>query len=295
MKVLYVLSNGHSSSTLVNLIVGTSKNCFSVGELKSYHFFSSKIYFNSIMRKANPYLLCDCNNNFENCNFWFPITQKIISKKLFPRKLHIKQRINLFIYLFFKLPRIHQKKSEDEKLFREILIQAKHVKQKNIKYIVDSSKDLNRLIYLSQNKNIEVQVIHLIRDGRAVINSHEKQGHLCGKILFQWVSLNFFSKIFLRFHKIKHYNLSYDKFAQNPDYYIKELNKKFNLKINPKTYLEDIQKEEWHNFAGNSARWSKFTEIKYDQSWKKRMPKWKQWILTILCYVPNKLWVYNKR
>ena len=292
IKIIYICSNGHSSSTLINCINGAAKNAFSVGEVKAFYYFVNKI-------KPKDYdfelpFLCDCQKDLKNCEFWSPITKKINSNKLFSRQPTLKQKLQLFSYLFLKIPKIHKKNSEDEKLFKEILQQAKKIKGEEVQYIIDSSKDLNRLMYLSQNKHLDIQVIHLVRDGRAVINSHEKQGYFWIRTLFEWFSLNFFSKLFLKLHNIKYYNLSYDKFAQNPTYYIKELNKEFNLKINPNTFLEDIQNEEWHNFAGNSARWSKFTEIKYDQSWKKRMPKWKQFVLTILCYIPNKLWVYNK-
>lgn len=286
INLIYVLSSGHSSSTLINLISGISKNTFSIGELKVYENFIHKRKLGT--QKKNLNFLCDCQKDLKSCEFWSPITKKINSNKLFSRQPTLNQRLQLFFYLFFKTPRIHKENSEDEKLFKEILQQARKIKGEEIEYIIDSSKDLNRLMYLSQNKYLDIRVIHLIRDGRAVINSHEKQGYFWIRTLLEWFSLNLSSKIFLKLHNIKHYNLSYDKFAQNPEFYINELNKEFGLHINPNTFLEDIQNEEWHNFAGNSARWTKFTQIKYDQSWKKRMPKWKQYLLTILCYLPNK-------
>jgi hypothetical protein len=92
--------------------------------------------------------------------------------------------------------------------------------------------------------------------------------------------------------------ISYEEFSSTPLDTIKRLNKKFSLAIPEENINLNIMKEQEtsHRFAGNlMTRGNKFTGFKYDQSRKRRMPLWKQWVLTVLCRLPNKLRVYSQR
>lgn len=280
IKLIYILSSGHSGSTLLNLILGTERQSLSVGELKYLKSFVTS-YKKSKDKSIN--LWCDCGKYYYDCSFWSPIINSIDINKLYPiqdrftkRFLFIKDKNNLKNY---------------ETLYNKILDRGPK------KIIVDSSKDLTYLHFLLKSNQFNIKVIHLMRDGRAVINSHEKLGVNWLRTYFNWFVGNFFNRIyiFFKFKKEDKYLLSYDDFSKNPEIFLKEINNKFNLKIDSTNYINSINNTKFHNFGGNLMRWKKIDSIKYDQSWKKRMPKWKQWILTVLCYIPNRLWVYNKK
>mgnify|MGYP006266744323 CR=1 FL=1 len=278
IEIIYILSSGHSGSTLLNLVLGTHKNAISLGELK----YLKSFVFNHKEKTRTIRLKCDCGKYHNACFFWSPVLKKINFQKLYPIQEGTLKRLE-FIKQAGSIKNYEQ-------LYKEISNNGENV-------IIDSSKDLTYLHFLLKSNKFDIKVLQITRDGRGVINSHEKIGYSTTSTYFSWLIGNLVSKIYLKIklNKKNVYSLSYDLFTYNPKKYIQEINKKFNLNISKDNFIQDINKLEFHNFGGNLMRWKKIDSIKYDQSWKKRMPKWKQFVLTILCYIPNKLWVYNKK
>lgn len=290
IKVIYVVSGlGHSGSTLLNLILGTDKNSFSVSELKNLdHSF----------KKNNIY--CDCGKTTLKCPVWKYVINNVEEKNLLDNRDTMIFQIKTFFKLLFGR-NYHFSKFDDKTQYKYILEKARINKSTKVNCIVDSSKNLKRLMYLSSLKNLDLKVIFLTRDGRAVHNSWEKlfslnPNKIWFRKLFHWMFKTYLINKFVN-KNISNKNLiklSYDNFAKNPDKYIQKINSKFNLSIDYNKLNKNINSQIYHNLGGNNMRKNKFKGIKYDQNWKKRMPKWKQWVLTVFCYIPNKKFVYNR-
>ena len=277
--VIYLIGSGHSGSTLLNLILGIEENVFSAGELKYlYSFFLGRVFWENGSKFD---LNCDCGYEIDKCKVWSKVLKNINLKDIY----QIEKK-GVFV-----------KRTNQNSKFVYQTIYSKLRQVTSAKYIVDSSKDLRYFSFINSIEDLNIFPILIIRDGRGVINSDEKTGVFWLKSYFLWLSNNIVVYFYLKKKYKDFLILSYDEFVQNPSKYINIINQKFNFHIPEKkdSLLYKINTKEFHNFAGNKIRWKKIKSIKYDQSWKRRMPKWKQLVLTVLCYIPNKLWVYNKK
>jgi hypothetical protein len=293
VKIIYIAGAGHSGSTLLNLLIGSGSNTISVGELKRLKIVSQEKKEKG-KRRANASFICDCGVKLKECKLWGKVLKEIDEDKLIPYSTTMKEKKELLMRILFNIKKEIPKYKENEKLYAAIIKNAKKIKNKDVEIVIDSSKDLKHLAYLNELENVDLKVIHLIRDGRGVINSYKKLGKNCIKSYWYWLETNFFIKRFLKKYMEKRYMiLSYEKFVENPEKYLDRINKSFGTEVDIENYIKETNAGQHHNFAGNWMRRKEIKKIKYDQSWK-RMPKWKQTVLFVICYIPNQIWVYNK-
>jgi len=240
INVIYIVGLGHSGSTLLDLIIGSSKKCIGLGELDGLREF--------IRGKGES----DRGNKAAESKFWSPVAKKFCEEEIKPYNLSMKKNFEVLLHMLLGFPVKDRYKTQ--KLFKKIFKRAKEEKP-TIKYILDSSKDERHLVYLNENENINVKVIHLIRDGRGVVNSHERRGLNWFEAFSKWLLRTLWTKLYLnRIDKERKITVSYDLFAQKPKKYIKKINKEFNLDINEDNFIEEVNKEPSYRFAGNAMR-----------------------------------------
>ena len=286
------MSSGHSGSTLTNLILGTSKNAFSLGEIDNFQSFIEEKEVMITKRKSSEYI-CDCGHKLNSCKYWKDIVKEVKVDKLFPRKQTSWQRVQSLINILLNVNTA--KNYQDKQLFSLYLKQAQKTKGKQVNILIDSSKNIRRLHYLTKLKNIDLKVIWIVKDGRGVVRSYDKRKQHWIPTYTSWVFLNMLTGVvFRRIKKKNKLRYSYDAFAQKPGQHLTTINKKFGTQVDLKNYVKQVNKEQYHNFEGNMMRQRQLKAITYDQSWK-TMPKWRQTLLGTLCYIPNKAWVYNKK
>lgn len=276
INVIYIVGLGHSGSTLLDLIIGSSKKCIGLGEINKLRKFIENSKIDEL-----------------NSDFWNLIVEKFNKEEIKPINLSLKENLEILFHILLRFPVKNRYKTGE--LYEEIFKKAKEEKP-TIEYILDSSKDERDLVYLHENEKINLRIVHLIRDGRGVVNSHERKDQNWFEAFSKWFIRNLWTKIYLRkIDKEKKKTISYDLFAKNPKKYIKKINKAFDLDINENNFIEEVNEEPSFRFSGNRMRHKKLRKIRYDQKWKKEMPKWKKALLTMLCYIPNKLWVYREK
>ena len=289
-KIIYIAGSGHSGSTLLDMIIGSSENCISLGELEFLKDFVNKRKQPKNIKHPQPH--CLCGEKLEKCSFWSRMLNLDISKT-YNYESSFFEKITIALKIIFggkfEFP------YNDEKLLKELLKNAKKAKGKKVDYILDSSKDIRRMIYLD-SLDLDVKVIHLVRDSRGVVNSFEKMGRSWLPILFDWIAENILiSRYSTRLKKKNYLRLSYDSFAQNPEKYLKKINKQFGLKIDTKKFVSKVNKEKYHHISGNPMNMKKLEGIRYDLSWKKRLSNWKIAVIGFVTYIPNKIWVHNEK
>src|SRR5690554_3151258 len=163
LKVIYIAGNGHSGSTLLDIIIGSSPNIFSAGELTC-------ITRDSIFEEY-----CSCNQLIKECSIWSEIVKIWLEtspvnledyKKLRWKFERNKTTVRTLSSRFMP--------SQDFKTYciaTRLLFEAiQKVTGKNI--IVDSSKSPQRIAILS--KIVDLKVIHLCRNAKGVLNSAKK-------------------------------------------------------------------------------------------------------------------------
>ncbi len=292
LKVIYIAGSGHSGSTLMDLILGSSPNALGLGELKFLDNFFKKEKRGVRMSRFKD----DTGEELENSFFWKSVVEKIKSENI---KIYPKQKKVELLKFFVSIvkPLSLKNKNNKNELFEILFQRAQEVKGGQVEFLIDSSKTLSPLFYLSQSSNIEIYALHLIRDGRGFLYSHKKRGNNLILSFLKWVKGNLLLSLFLNrcIDKNKRIRISYDLFANNPEFYIEKINNKFGLKIDPNNYLDIINSEPSYRFAGNSVRRKNLKEIKKDQSWEDNFSYPIKLIFNIITYIPNKIWVYGNR
>jgi hypothetical protein len=255
ITVLYIAGNGHSGSTLLDIIIGSSPDIFSAGEL-------TFITRDSIFEEY-----CSCGTLIKDCGIWSKVIEIWIRKS--PVNLEDYKKLRLKFERNKTTARAFISKlnpSQDFKTYCEatlILFEAiQEVTGKSV--IVDSSKSPQRIAVL--NKIVDLKVIHLCRNAKGVLNSAKKSSkkdikigievdsaaRRTSKTLLEWLFVNIITELFcigVNSKKIK-----YKDYIQNL---------KIIETIHPKITIQNIQKfSTEHMMAGNILRLKE--EVKVD-------------------------------
>ncbi len=287
IKVIYIMGLGRSGSTLLERIIGVADNVWPLGEIRSLKDYVNR---NDPTKPSKKNFFGESGSPLDRSFFWSPVVKKIKQDNLFMFDKHNKFSVRRLIKILTKKEPI----GDEEKIMNLILKRSREVENENVEYLLDTSKLISRLLFLKNHKNIDLYVIHLVRDARGAINSFEKVGVGWFRILGRWIKNNLFISLFIKrkFDKTRFIHLSYDKFVKQPEKYLDLINRKFGTNIDTNNYLEYVQKKQTYSISGNKMRAKQLTELKYDQDWREKMPTWKKIFLTIITYPFNKIWVH---
>lgn len=174
---VYLCSAPHSGSTLVSCLFSASPSVSTVGEFAS---------------DFSPAQKCSCGEAYGRCRFWkdWEMLAKASDIPFQPGKLGINLQPvqgdfldSLFFYQFSwpwltrmrdaAMEALWPKKSVEIKAILDRSVQMAQIlckKQRN-RIFIDTSKNPFQIRFLSQCLDINLKVIFLVRDGRAVMNS----------------------------------------------------------------------------------------------------------------------------
>jgi hypothetical protein len=172
-KIIFILSAGRSGSTLLDKALGSHSRCFSLGEIVN---FSSEFSKNQT--------LCGCGQWLSDCSFWKQVNHSLQKKDVQtkPSEYNIKNHnpytgIKKSIYGLANILGYYN--SSDKKILKRtkyLFDTITEISGKNI--FIDSSKSIGRSFLLKHFlKDYDVFFIHLIRNGKAVLNSRKKDSY----------------------------------------------------------------------------------------------------------------------
>lgn len=174
--VAYILAASHSGSTLLAMLLGSHRNACTVGELKATSLGNPDTY------------RCSCGELIRACQFWRDVTARMAELGRPFDVLHAETHINARATPFVKrlLKPLHRgpvaeaardaalhlapswrRRLQDFHGLNTALIRTL-CERSGARVVVDSSKVGIRLKYLLRNPDLDVRVIRLVRDGRAV-------------------------------------------------------------------------------------------------------------------------------
>jgi Sulfotransferase family len=175
-RLLYVLSASHSGSTLLSMLLNAHPDVVTAGELKAEHFGDPDHY------------RCSCHALLKECAFWRAVADCMHSRghefSIIDAKTHfgsmdsgwvrrllrplvrdaLTERVRDAVLAFSPvwrrgLPRMLRRSADLVHCVAEVA---------HAKVVVESSKVGLRLKYLARCADLDITVIRLIRDGRAV-------------------------------------------------------------------------------------------------------------------------------
>ena len=294
IKVVFIGGCGRSGTTLLDLMLGQNPSCFSLGEV--YHIWKRGFIENQ---------LCGCGVPFRSCNFWQSVIEEAsgtMDLSFVPSILRLERSVSRFRYLpFLAWPslrstafdaKVRQYASTLESLYGAI---AK-VSGRNV--LVDSSKLAVHGLVLSEISDIELFVIHVVRDGPAVIYSWQrkrprpeifwKQSFMPRSGLIKgiqvWLLANFSVQLLSK-RRCRYKILNYEKLTDQPRKEVGRIMEWLELKTQPETFVNDytIDLGVNHTVSGNPLRFKRgMTKIRTDMEWQYKMPKAKQQIIHAL-------------
>ncbi len=298
-QLVYILAASHSGSTLLSMLLASHPRIGSIGEMKLPA---------SAMGDLRRYR-CSCGSLIQECGFWQEIRESMGKRGFdfdltcagtdyraiaspYARRILAASHggqflesirdtaLNLSAAWHRQLPEIHRRNAALASTICEIV---------KAKIVVDSSKNAVRLKYLLRNRELDVRVIHLIRDGRAVALTYtdpasfadakdprQRGGGMGGgrkserlsmaEAASEWYSNMKEAEHILRgLGKSRRIEIRYEEYCQDPDGTLARLF--VFLGLDPNEGAKDFRSVEQH-VVGNGMRLDTTCEVRLDERWK---------------------------
>lgn len=274
VNVISVVGAGRSGTTLLDRVLGTLDGVESFNEIHA--LWQGGFIDNNI---------CACGSRFSECEFWNPVSSRLLAEtgltveEIF--KLHDSvDHTRHFLKIYSGIA------SEDFKnqltAYKDVLtvLYDAIASEAGNAVIVDSSKVPSRPLILSQLPNVNVHIVHLVRDVRGVVYSWSRdnfdpaKGRLMkkypmGRVVRFWAARNLLAEMLGR--KLPYIKVRYEDFTNNPKDTIQNIIDTFEPlagKVAPFVDQSRIELGGLHSMSGNPIRFSSgLTEINPDRKW----------------------------
>jgi hypothetical protein len=255
MTVVYIIGSGNSGSTLFSFILGSHSEIVTVGEISridDYRAFDLK---------------CTCGERLSRCIFWRDVLEQDDYVRMAPIMLTNSMH---------RLPRCPRKGFRNDPNYLSVVeanlnLYRRIVNVSGKQVIVDSSKDPARLLYLYASGSLHILPLHLVRDGRAYVDSARKRGHrsTVGSV-YRWIMMNLAAeRVLIQMGSLRKFmRVSYVDFVENPEATMKEICGSLGLEYESR--MMEYQNNCFHNIAGTRGR-SSFGPIRLQDSWRERL------------------------
>jgi UDP-N-acetylglucosamine transferase subunit ALG13 len=168
-RVLFIAGTERSGSTLLERLLGEVDGICAVGEL--VHLWQRGLALNQ---------RCGCGAPFHDCPFWTDVGRRGFGgwDSLDPNEITtLKHQVDRHRYIPLMVrPRLHRPFQERlERFSRALTALYGAIAQVSGSVVVDSSKSSSYLFLLRRMPEIDLRMLHLIRDSRAVAYSNTKR------------------------------------------------------------------------------------------------------------------------
>jgi hypothetical protein len=170
VRILYVASDSRSGSTALDLMLGQGEGLFSVGEMRH-------IWQRSYMKNE----LCGCTQPFRECAFWGNVTEQAFGSFAEADRIadYLADAAPTRVRHMPLLMTLWQKADSTEALdtlcdaLSRVYSAIQQISGASV--IVDSSKSPTYGLILSRIPTLDVSIVHLVRDSRAVAYSWQRK------------------------------------------------------------------------------------------------------------------------
>jgi hypothetical protein len=292
-KVIYITGYGRSGSTLLDIALGSHPRIFGAGEITALarHVWDNGEY-------------CACGAQVRDCAFWRPIVESWLGETADQGQTLLafadRQRRLEGLVSWRRLagrrfvPWLAGHLQQVGALFGRI---AAQLGAKN-PIIVDSSKLPGRGFVLAATPDIDLFVVHLVRDARAVAWSLSKphsrsieegvQRELHPKpaayVALRWTIVNLAAELLrLRVGKKRSMRLRYEDFVADPAAALKDIASMCGAgwsEVADTAARSPLDPA--HQVAGSRHRTNRALQIRVDEEWRWQMPEGKFRLVTVL-------------
>jgi len=278
IPVVYILSTGRSGSTLLELLLGSSESTWTLGEAQILPWESRE--------NRHP---CGCGVPVAECKFWRNVLPDIpIGEGTYPIE-HFRETYNsgkafrwhiLSSLLLSRRDKslraaIREYGNLNARYFSEVRAEAEKSTGGEIQWLVDSSKDHYRLLWLDASNRFDLRVVFLTKSPEAYAYSRIKSSNvdrlrMTAHATVSWTSINALMYfICQRRFQSRFRHVQYRDIAANPDDYRASFEGWLDVAF-PNWHSKIIRQYENHGIAGNHMRWGN-TPIRLDDAWKHQL------------------------
>ncbi len=291
-KVLFVTGMGRSGSTILDNILGQLEGFFSSGELMY-------LWDRGMLQN----LLCGCSERFHDCELWPRVVARMpeLNAELAARLAEIRE--NLTPRRAVTLSELFSHTTaEDLELYKEHLgsLYRAIVAETGCRVIVDSSKFPGHGLAISQLHDVDLYVLHMIRDSRAVAQAWQKERiyddsgeetvhstilhpAVCSR---QWMRWNLAIEMLWQ-DSPRYLRLRYIDFIAEPRATLERILDVMGLSGTPLPLVGDneVDLQPSHAVAGNPSRFRLGrVALRYDGAWKAKQSARERRLVTALTW-----------
>ncbi len=291
-QIAYILAASHSGSTLLAMLLGAHAQAYTVGELKAESLGDVNVY------------RCSCGTLIKECGFWAKVSEGMarrgIAFDITRAGTDIRTGASRYAHRLLQplcrgslLECIRDTALSLSPTWRRQLPWIQRINAAladticeitGKRVIIDSSKIGIRLKYLLWNPSLDVRIVRLIRDGRAValtyvdpytfasardprmrVRGHE--AHLSFEdAATQWLRSNEEAdNLLARLDPSRWIQVRYEDYCKDPDGVLGGLYRF--LGLDPARRVQDFRSIE-HHVVGNSMRLDSTSEVRLDERWR---------------------------
>ena len=274
VKVLYIAGYGRSGSTLLDLLLGNAPRVEGAGELGALF---------ELLADGHA---CWCGNLFLECPVWGPVLRRLQEEG--PIDWQAARQLSL---RGESLARIGQSQSGYFQLWSSLLHRLAEEADSDV--IIDSSKTswptARRPLQLARSSGVEVSVIHLVRDPRAVLWSVRRgnnkvlaargeapRGSMLRGLL-GWIIANVCAEfIRWRMPQENSIRIQYEQLVSQPSETLRRVGEFAKIDVEPIASMLATQESipAGHGVLGNRMHRLRTISIKADREWENNLPAW---------------------
>ncbi len=279
-KVLYIAGTGRCGSTILDMVLGQLPGATSVGELR--YLWKRGVGENRLCGTGEPFTENTQWKNIVEALYGDDLHTKASEFSALESSLRIRAMLGLKTQI--KLNILRSNVSPYAKELRRVLGAIQNEFKSNL--IIDSSKMPMHGFALAQIPDIDLRVIHLVRDRKAVVHSWNtakfdkgKDGMMNAqsvrKASIEWELINRWIVRYLGDGSVPYKKVSYAKFTEDPVNTVNDIIDFLdeNTDLNPVGIDKGLDILPTPSISGNPMRFCRgHTMIKEDVRWKTDMP-----------------------
>jgi hypothetical protein len=278
IPVVYILSTGRSGSTLLDLLLGSSENTWTLGEAQMLPW--------ELRENRRP---CGCGTPVAECDFWREVLPSIsVGEGSYPidnfREAHTSAKAFRWSILWSMLlnrkdKNLHAAIQEygniNARYFSKVRSEATERLNREVRWLVDASKDIYRLLWLDASGQFDLRVVFLTKSPQAYAYSRIKSADtarlkMASHATISWTLVNSlawlvcYQKFRSRFIHVRYHDL-----ASRPDAYRSCFEEWLDTPF-PAWTPTVIREYVNHGISGGRMRW-KDSAIRLDEAWMHKL------------------------
>ena len=292
IRVVFVAGAGRSGSTLLDLLLGSAPGACAVSELR--HIWRLGFVENEF---------CGCARPFRDCPFWREVTRAAFGhvdaargEQLDRVQEWLLQSRHAPALTWDRLARPTLRAQRDRWAKRELSLLRAIQEVSGAHTIVDSSKNPMYGLLLATLPEVDLRVIHLVRDSRAVAYSWARRTKAdpmrAGKQQFElakpwqagawWMIANAATELAPSLHRT-YLRVKYEQLAKDPEREMARIAAFAGLKA--RAASERVNLGVHHSIGGNPMRYEQGEiRVKPDTEWRKAMPGGDRRLITAMTW-----------